>query len=83
MSPSPRFPTDAELRGQKVGEDPLVKLGERRRRLEDGLGVKRPPLAVGDRSGPVPNHQMVVQLAIVSPAREVGEGRRDDTGDVF
>ena len=46
MTPSPRLPTDTELGRQKVGEDSLVELRERRRRLEDGLGIKGPPLAV-------------------------------------
>ena len=83
MPSSPAPPSQARGPRSRCRRGPLGGARERRRRLEDGLGVKGPPLAVRHRPRSIPNDEMVVQLRVVSSAREVGEGGGDDPGHVL
>ena len=60
-----------------------MQLGEGNHVLEQAPRIERSPHAVGDRSGPVSYHDVVVELGVPGPRIPVGEGGRHHALDVL
>ena len=83
VTATPTVPAPPQRLGQKVAEHPLVELGKGDHVLEQGPAVEGPPPAVGDRSGPIRHHHVVMELGIPGPRIPVGERGGHDALDVL